>query len=74
MRYELSDYEWTAIKPMLRTSRAVEQQPHLGACMQEELLGTVRRIAGRQPGPHAPSFEQMIVCLLEIGLSSAVPP
>jgi len=22
MRYELSDYEWTAIKPMLRTSRA----------------------------------------------------
>jgi hypothetical protein len=22
MRYELSDYEWTAINPMLRTSRA----------------------------------------------------
>jgi transposase len=29
MRYELSDYEWTAIKPMLPNK---PRNPHLAAC------------------------------------------
>jgi transposase len=32
MRYELTDHEWTAIKPMLPTSRAACRVQMIGEC------------------------------------------